>query len=420
MDRTIQVFADWFSNEPPRQVGELQCQIVRGKEVVSFEYISDWLSSPQATPLDPGLRLFRGRQYADQGKPNFGIFLDSSPDRWGRVLMLRREAQEARRQSRPERALTESDFLLGVHDGYRMGALRFQMDGPFLDNRQHFAAPPWTSLRELEQACSSLEKEKPLSNREEQKWLNLLLAPGGSLGGARPKASVVDQNQELWIAKFPSRKDDVDVGLWERVVYELGLMVGLDLPECKSQQFASTEQTFLSKRFDRKGGDGRIHFASAMTLLDRNDGDDASTGVSYLDLAEWLIQFGSDTAKDLHELWRRQVFSCLVSNTDDHLRNHGFLLQPQGWKLAPAYDVNPNPQGAGLKLNISEWDNVQDFDLLVGVAPYYRIKKSAAEDEIRLMASMVGQWRSVAKRLGAVKEDVARMKTAFRCAAEWK
>lgn len=240
--------------------------------------------------------------------------------------------------------------------------------GGFLDDNDELAAPPWTSLRDLEHACLQLEQDDAASNPNYGRWLRMLIAPGGSLGGARPKASVLDDRGRLWIAKFPSRRDDDDVGAWESVVHELGKRAGVVVPAAQLRRFGSTHHTFLSRRFDRTEAGQRLHFASAMTFLERNDGDDAEDGVSYLDLVDLLVRLGANTASDLEQLWRRIVFFVCVSNTDDHLRNHGFMLTDSGWALAPAYDMNPDPHGEGLKLNISESDNAQNLELVLEVA----------------------------------------------------
>jgi serine/threonine-protein kinase HipA len=411
----LQVWADWVSVDGPMLMGTLFATPSRGKEIFSFEYNADWLKSPHAQTLDPSLVLFGGPQYAPSGQDNFGLFLDSCPDRWGRLLMRRREAQTAREEQRRERTLLESDYLLGVHDSHRMGGLRFRTtpDGSFLDDNQHLASPPWTSLRKLEQVCLNLEKDDAVDHPDYSKWLRMLIAPGGSLGGARPKASVLDDTGSLWIAKFPSRRDDDDMGAWEEVAHVLARRAGINTATTQTKKFASKHHTFLSKRFDRTPRGGRLHFASAMTLLQRSDGDDAASGVSYLEMAEFLIQAGSKTDIDLEELWKRIIFFICISNTDDYLRNHGFMLEPNGWSLAPAYDINPTAHGAGLRLNISETDNAQDLELALEVAPYFRLSESRAVEIIRSTVKVVQNWPQVAKRLGISKREQEGMASAF-------
>lgn len=265
--RSILVYADWATLGRPILMGTLYANQMRGKEIFSFEYDDAWLQSKNALSLDPDLQLYTGPQYLVDGKTNFGIFLDSSPDRWGRVLMDRREAALARKQERKPKTLFETDYLLSVFDNHRMGALRFKenIDDAFLNDQKEMASPPWTSIRELEQASLRLEEDG--DDNENLKWLNLLMAPGSSLGGARPKASVLDEKGHLWIAKFPSKNDGRDIGAWEMVVHELAVKAGLNMAESKTGKFYSKQHTFLTKRFDRTGKGKRIHFASAMTLL---------------------------------------------------------------------------------------------------------------------------------------------------------
>jgi serine/threonine-protein kinase HipA len=418
----IEVYAHWVDLPQPTLLGVLHTTPGRGKEIFSFEYNDEWLKNNQAYTLDPSLQLFRGPQYAPQGQENFGVFLDSSPDRWGRFLMNRREAQLAREEGRKERKLLESDYLLGVYDEHRMGALRFRTNpkGPFLDKNKSLASPPWTSLRELEHASLELEKHNAEKNPNYSTWLKMLIAPGGSLGGARPKASVLDENKHLWIAKFPSGNDEYDIGAWEMVVYKLAQRAKIITAEAKVDKFNSRHHTFLSKRFDRSNKGERIHFASAMTLLQHSDGDDASTGASYLELAEFILRQGAQPDQDLEQLWRRIVFYICVSNVDDHLRNHGFILQPNGWALSPAFDINPVANGDGLKLNISEFDNSQDLSLAKEVAQYFRIKPDKADQIIQEVVKAVTDWRKEASSLGISIREQNHMENAFRAGNTFK
>jgi len=423
--RVIDVVADWVELGGPTLMGHLTATPARAKEVFAFEYDKEWLSKAPRQALDPAMALYGGPQYPAKHRETFGVFLDSSPDRWGRVLMRRREAHLARAEERAERRLRESDYLLGVHDRHRMGALRFRVDGRFLDDNDELASPPWTSLRELEHASLELERQGVEDDTDYARWLRMLIAPGGSLGGARPKASVRDERGRLWIAKFPSRADEEDMGAWERVVHDLAERAGVAVPDAQLRRFGSSSgagqghHTFLTRRFDRTDRGGRLHFASAMTLLDRVDGDGSDDGASYLELAELLMRIGSNTAADLEQLWRRIVFSICVSNTDDHLRNHGFMLHATGWTLAPAYDVNPDSQGAGLKLNISETDNAQDIELALSVASVFRVKKKRAEAIVAEATAAVKEWRAVATTHALPRAAQDRMRTAFRVAERW-
>jgi serine/threonine-protein kinase HipA len=415
-ETVIWVYADWKPMEVPYLIGKLFSQRVRGKEIFSFEYNETWLNTSQAKLyLDPNLGLYKGKQYLPEGKNNFGIFLDSAPDRWGRLLMRRREAWQAKLDGREESTLFESDYLLGVFDGHRMGGLRFKLeqDGAFLNNHKKMATPPWTSLRELEYASLQLEKEDAINDPEYTKWLSMLIDPGSSLGGARPKASVLDEKGNLWIAKFPSSKDDKNTGAWEMVLHELAKVCGIHVPDARLLQFSGKHHTFLSKRFDRIK-DKRIHFASAMTLLGYQDGADFHDGLSYLDIVAFIIQQGALVKVDLEQLWRRVVFNILVSNTDDHLRNHGFILTNNGWQLSPAYDMNPNEMGSGLTLNISENSNEQDISLALETAMHYKLKKDEAIKILNDMQLEIAKWRTVAKKLGMGSSEIEQMKRAFR------
>ena len=416
--KAIQVCAHWYGMADPVVMGVLYASPSRGKEIFSFKYDSAWLKSPYASLLDPNLVLFSGPQYPREGHDNFGVFLDSCPDRWGRVLMQRREAQLAKLEDREIRALMESDYLLGVYDGHRMGALRFRFaDGaPFLDNQQEMAAPPWTKLRDLEYASSQLELDNAEHDKDYANWLKILIAPGGSLGGARPKAGVLDEHGNPWIAKFPSRRDEVNIGRWEYLVAKLAHAAGVQTSNSDIRNFAGAGEydTFLSKRFDRTDNGERVHFASAMTLLGKQDGDGGENGVSYLNLAEFLIKNGAQVNSDLEQLWRRIVFYACVSNTDDHLRNHGFLLRDKGWVLSPAYDMNPVATGGGLALNISKDDNSQSLDLIRSVALDFRISSQRAEQIIAEVVDAVRGWKGLAKQLKLPSREINVVEGAFR------
>jgi len=412
----IYVYADWKSLGGPKLLGILNVSITRGKEVYYFEYDADWLRSAPAQVLDPDLMLYSGPQYLSESKSNFGLFLDSSPDRWGRLLMKKREAVQARKEGRSAKTLYESDFLLGVFDGHRMGALRFKLDpgSDFLDNNSINASPPWTKLRDLEFASMQVEEEGDFEDPDYQKWLKLLITPGSSLGGARPKSSVTDTRENLWIAKFPSKSDQFNVGAWEMVVHKLAQQAGINVPESRIYKYSSRFHTFLSKRFDRNNSGQRIHFASALTLLGYTDGASYSEGASYLELAEYIIQHGAKVKEDLKELWKRIVFYICVSNTDDHLRNHGFILKDDGWMLSPAYDMNPVESGTGLSLNISEDDNSLDLTLAKEVSEYFRINKKESDDLIDSISSAVRCWRSIATSIGISKSEQDLMSSAFK------
>ncbi len=413
--KEILVYADWLGLPKCLKIGSLRSEISRGEEVFSFSYDETWLQSGYAQDLDPDLKLFTGPQYVNDEKPNFGLFLDSSPDRWGRMLMERRVAIQARISGTIKQRLGESDFLLGSRDETRMGALRFKSseDGEFLANREDMDVPPFTRIRELEQASLKLEDDSFFEDKEANKWLSMLLAPGSSLGGTRPKANVLDNKGQLWIAKFPSKHDQKNSGGWEALVNQMASEIGIIVASGKAIQFSQQHDTYLTRRFDRITGNKRIHFASALCLLGYKDGYNYKSGGSYLELVELIEQFGSDPNEDIRELWKRIVFSVAVSNTDDHLRNHGFLLTENGWKLSPAYDINPEEKGAGLSLNISENDNSLDFDLCLSVIEYFRWEKHEAVDFIKRTKQIVTQWRQRAKKLKIPDPEQILMESAF-------
>ena len=326
--------------------------------------------------------------------------------------MKKREAIRARKANEKPQKLLESDYLLGVYDEGRMGALRLALssDGPFLSNDTALAAPPWVQLRALEDASHHLENDDDLMDEH---WLDVLLAPGSSLGGARPKATVKAPDGSLWIAKFPSRHDEVDVGAWEMVAHDLAARCGLRVPEARCISFSDRGSTFLVRRFDR-AGNRRLPFASGMTMLGRQDNDHDA---SYLDLLDFILQHHLQPKTDEKELWKRLVFNLLISNTDDHLRNHGFLLTDGGWTLSPLYDVNPIPYGHELSLNITYDDAEMSLDSAMETASLYEITKSEAERIIETMAQRIVQdWQALAKKYHIKNAATERMRPAFALA----
>ena len=409
----VEVYADWQPIEAPLLIGLLAYSDSSRGGVFSFTYDKVFLTSPYRLQIDPILTLHSGELYNDEADKNFRAFLDSSPDRWGRILMQRRAAIEMRKDIRATSRLNELDYLLGVHDSYRMGGIRFKRVGSdaFLDDHAEFAAPPMASLRELEHAAMQIEKDDNIDSDEYYHWLKMLISPGSSLGGARPKACVTDEQGHLWIAKFPNLNDTHDVGAWEIVCYELALAAGVDMFPSEIRRFSSGHHTFLTKRFDRDG-DQRLHFSSAMTQLQYYDGEQ-SQGASYLEIAEFICNSGAQTESDLAQLWRRIVFNIAVSNTDDHLRNHGFLLTKNGWKLSPAYDLNPIVGKHGLHLNITDADNALDYQLAFDVKGFFRLSQTQATQIYDEVLTAVKQWQTVAKRVGISRAEQAMKESAF-------
>lgn len=409
--KEIYVYDD-FSFQEPAILGTLYINTVKGGETYSFEYNSEWLQRTKLpVSLDPDLMLFGGRQYPSD-KNIFGLFADASPDRWGRVLMNKRERILAEKEERKPRKLHDSDYLLGVYDVTRMGGIRFKTDkeGVFLADDRENMVPPWTTLRTLEEASRKFERDE---GGLSEKWLNQLIVPGSSLGGARPKATVADTRGELWIAKFPSKNDENDTGAWEMVVHDLARMCRLNVPEAKLEKFSKFGSTFLVKRFDR-AGKKRIHFASAMTLLGKRDGASAADGTGYLDIAAFIKAYGAAPQKDLTELWKRIVFNMAVTNTDDHLRNHAFLLTEKGWMLSPLYDVNPVPYGDELSLNVDETDNSIRFELALETALRFGIKTADAKVYVEETSKTVREnWRLLASKYGLSRGQIEEMRPAF-------
>ena len=408
----IYVYAHWLGMQEPKLIGILSAQQAKGKKAFSFEYDTAWLKTGQKFLLDPDISLFSGTQYPNQ-KDTFGIFLDSMPDTWGRTLMKRRAAQWARENNIKTPTLYDIDFLLGVYDASRMGALRFKTDpnGDFLDNNKTTPTPPWSSIRELQVAAENIEDDK--DNDEVKKWLSILIAPGSSLGGARPKANILDTDKNLWIAKFPSKSDTIDKAAWEYLAYELAIQAGITMAPCRMEKIMGRYHTFFTKRFDRENGE-RIHFASAMTMTGNNEEIINDNHPSYLEIAEFISNYGVNVEENLHQLWRRIVFNISISNTDDHLRNHGFILTDEGWILSPAYDLNPSIDKDGLSLNIDMDNNELDFELAKSVGTYFRLNETQMNTIIDEVTSVVRNWKEVANRMGIPRSEQQLMEKAFR------
>lgn len=406
------MFAHWKDMKEPKQIGILSAHHAKGRKAFSFEYDTRWLQSEEQRLLDPDIQFFSGQQYPNN-KENFGIFLDSMPDTWGRTLMKRRAAQQAKENKISTPALYDIDYLLGVYDESRMGALRFKTDlnGPFLDNNNKFPTPPWSAIRELQQAAHKLENDE--ENDKIKKWLTILIAPGSSLGGARPKANILDKNKEPWIAKFPSKNDTNDKAEWEYLAYKLAIKAGITMSPCKIEKIAGKYHTFFTRRFDRENKE-RIHFASAMTMTGNNEDTIRDNPASYLDIAEFIQTYGVNVEENLHQLWRRIIFNIAISNTDDHLRNHGFILTDRGWVLSPAYDLNPSTDKDGLALNINMDNNALDFDVAISVGEYFRLNEKQMNNIINEISNSVSQWQAIAKKIGISKTEQELMKAAFR------
>ena len=404
MEREAFVYMDF--PEGPVLVGRLWSRIRKGRESASFEYDAGWLARPDRFALEPALILAPGPYHTGADRPMFGAIGDSAPDRWGRVLMRRAERKAAEREKRAPRTLFEMDFLLLVDDEVRAGALRFAEEGgPFLAEPGKFRIPPIVELNRLLSAT-----ERVVEDKEDEEDLRLLIAPGSSLGGARPKASVRD-GDKLAIAKFPHRDDSSDIVHWESVALRLAASAGIDVPQSRVEPVGNKAALIL-QRFDRRDGT-RIPFVSAMSMLGAADNE----AHSYLEIAEALRQNGSSPNEDLRQLWRRIVFNVLISNTDDHLRNHGFLYEgPAGWRLSPAYDMNPVPVDVKpriLSTSIDPDDPSASIDLAFAAADYFGLKDKDARGIAAEIGKAVTAWRSVAEKAGINKGEIDRMASAF-------
>ena len=395
----------------PKNIGILSAHYGKGKKAFSFEYNKEWLKSKQQMLLDPDIQFYSGPQYPNN-KENFGVFLDSMPDTWGRTLMKRRTAQQAKENNEKAATLYEIDYLLGVYDESRMGALRFKTDpnGPFLDNSTATPTPPWSSIAELQEAAKQFEDDE--GDEVAKNWLKILMAPGSSLGGARPKANIIDKEKNLWIAKFPSKNDTVDKAAWEFLAYQLALNAGIIMAPSKIQKITGKHHTFFTKRFDRDKGE-RIHFASAMTMTGNNEDTIRENPASYLEIAEFIQNYGCNIEENLHQLWRRIVFNIAISNTDDHLRNHGFMLTEKGWTVSPAYDINPSIDRDGLALNIDMDNNTLDIDLAISVGEYFRLNIEQMDAIIQEVKTAVNHWKFIATKIGISKKEQLLMEKAF-------
>lgn len=406
MDQEVLVYADL--NNTPHLVGRLWLRVRKRVESATFRYDEKWLQNPERFALEPALQVDPAPYHTAAGRSLFGAIGDSAPDRWGRALMMRAEARRARNAEESPRTLWESDYLLMVDDETRQGALRFSSSpgGPFLRQATDHRTPPLIELPALLAAS-----ERAYDDAETEDDLRLLLAPGSSLGGARPKASVRDRDGQLSIAKFPHHRDRISTVRWEAVAYRLASNAGITTATGRIELVAD-RPVFLLRRFDREGTTRRP-FLSAMSMLSASDHETRS----YLEIADAIQQYGAAPTEDLHELWRRIVFSILISNTDDHLRNHGFLYSGnRGWRLSPAYDLNPVPvqfRPRILSTLINEQSGEASLDLALSVAEYFRLSQDDAKRIAHEVATAVARWRREAIQLGITAAEIDGVATAF-------
>ncbi len=405
--KKLYVYADFDWLKGVELIGELGYESLRGSDSYSFSFHDEWLRKHGDLFLCEDLNNYPGMQYTEPGKDIFGCFSDALPDRWGRTLLLRREQITASEEGRPIRRLSSFDFLTGIDDFSRMGGLRFKKDknGEFINVEKSLQIPPLTDVRNLIAASMEIERSEEESQLPSKKWINQLVMPGSSLGGARPKASVIGENKTLYVAKFPSRKDDYDIGLWEHFTHLLAHKAGINAAHTEVLSVGEKFHTLLSRRFDRNTEGRRIHFASAMTLLGLSDGDNATTGHGYLNIVDFILQNCTNVEDNLQELYRRVVFNVCIGNSDDHFRNHGFLLTPKGWTLSPAYDMNPT-LNEYQSLLITSTSNKADLQTLLDACEEYMIGRNVAEIIIQEVTDAVQDWRSQALRLGISKREM--------------
>lgn len=405
--RILFIYADFDWLDEPLLVGELGYELLRGSDSYSFKYDNDWLRQYGSLFLSADINNYPGQQYTQPDRDIFGCFSDALPDRWGRMLLNRREQILSAEEKRPVRKLSSFDYLMGIDDFSRMGGFRFKEspDGEFINCEKSLRIPPLTDIRALAAASMEIEKSEEQNQLPEKKWLLQLVHPGTSLGGARPKAGVMNDEGQLCVAKFPSRNDDYDVGLWEHASHLLAKKSGVTAADTSVIETGGKYHALLSRRFDRTSDGRRKHFASAMTLLGLTDGCDAKTGNGYLDIVDFILQNCCNVEDNLRQLYRRVAFNIAIGNSDDHFRNHGFLLTPKGWTLSPAYDMNPTLNEYQALL-INSTTNRADLQVLLDSAEEYMIGREEAGRIIDEVKGGVKNWKSIATRLGISKREM--------------
>ena len=411
--KQVYVYADFDWMDEPMFVGELRYESIRGEDNYGFRFSESWLASYGSLFISEDLNSFSGFQYTKPGKNIFGCFSDALPDRWGRTLLKRREGILADKEGRAVRRLSSFDFLIGIDDFSRMGGFRFKTDkdSDFINTDDSLRIPPIANIRELEYASREIERSEEMSELPEEKWLLEILAPGSSLGGARPKANIIDKDDRLYIAKFPSRKDDYDIGLWEHFSHIMANKAGINTAVTRPILSSDRFHILLSLRFDRKEGK-RAHFASAMTMLGLSDGDNASSGYGYLDILDFIIRHSSRVEENIKEIYRRIAFSICIANTDDHFRNHGFLLTPKGWVLSPAYDMNPTLNQYH-SLLITRNSNKSDLNVLIDASDDYMLMPNDRDEIIDEVITAMRSWKDIATSLNLPRRDISMFEPVF-------
>ncbi len=398
--KKITVFADFDFLATPQEIGTLGYERVRGKDHFVFEYSREWLKKHGGIMLSGDLMNVPSLQHPRGADSVFGFVKDSFPDRWGRLLLDRRERLKAQAEGRPVRMLTNFDYLTGIEDFTRMGGIRYRDEDSdsYMNDSAKFLVPPIESLRALCDACHEIESAEERNELPEQRWIDQLIDPGTSLGGARPKANVIDADGKLYVAKFPSKKDFENTELIEHFSHRLAAAAGINVANTHTIKISKDRHLLLSERFDRTADGRRKHFASAMSLLGFDDGAGSSTGNGYLDIVDFILQGCVDVQQNLRELYRRVAFNVMFGNTDDHFRNHGFLLTPKGWTLSPAYDINP-----GTKLHqcllIDQYTEQSDANTLLHASGSYMFEQQEASEIIDQVRTAIKDWRATATEL---------------------
>ena len=398
--KRIIVYADFDFLTSPEEIGTLGYEHVRGKDHFVFEYSHEWLKQHGGIVLSGDLMNVPSLQHPRGTDSVFGFVKDSFPDRWGRLLLDRRERLKAQVEGRPVRTLTNYDYLTGIEDFTRMGGIRYKeedSDG-YINVSGKYLVPPIESLCALCDACHEIELSEERNELPEQRWLDQLIDPGTSLGGARPKANVVDNDGKLYVAKFPSKKDLENTELIEHFSHQLAAKAGINVAKTRTIKISKDRDLLLSERFDRTAGGRRIHFASAMSLLGFDDGAGSSTGNGYLDIVDFVLRGCTDVRQNLRELYRRVAFNIMFGNTDDHFRNHGFLLTPKGWTLSPAYDINPGTKSHQCLL-IDAYTEESDINVLLSASENYMLELQEASEIIEEVRTAIKDWRKVATEL---------------------
>lgn len=411
--KKLYVYADFDWLKDIELIGELGYESILDIDSYSFKFAESWILKYNAINLSDDLNNHPSVQYTQPHKGIFRCFTDVLPDKWGHTLLLHHEQILALEKNKPIHHLSSFDFLTDIDDFFRIGGFRFKEtpDGEFINTEKSFRIPPLTDLWELITASKKIEKSEEANSLPEKRWITQLVQSASSLGGKRPKSNIVDTDRSIYVAKFPSLKDDYDVELWEHFCHLLAKNAGINAAETMVIATNNKNHTLLSRRFDRTDDGKRIHFASAMTLLDLNDEND-TTQNSYLDIVDFILSNCIDVDTNLRELFRRVAFNICIGNSDDHFRNHGFLLTSKGWTLSPAFDMNPTSNNHQ-SLLINNNTNKSDLSILFNSCKEYMLTPEVAKEIINDVVEAVKNWQTLANKLGIAKCEINLFKKVF-------